>query len=101
MGFDLLFDFRPNPFFTNTKLIKRYVIDILPDRHDYVIAPHHDVAILDNLSEEWDADCEGEDCVVGDVITLFRFVCYPEAISVLTSLLHEAKANHEYEKKGD
>ena len=59
VGFDLVFEFRPNPHFTNTNLTKRYVIDVHPDHNDYVIAPHHDVASSD-LLQEWDADCEGE-----------------------------------------
>ena len=59
VGFELVFEFRPNPYFVNSTLTKRYVIDVLPDQTDFVTAPHNDVACTDS-SEEWDADGEGE-----------------------------------------
>lgn len=58
MVFDIVFEFFPNPHFTNTELRKRYVIDLLPDQCDYVVASHCDV-IQPDSAEEGDADAEG------------------------------------------
>lgn len=43
LGYDILFEFLPNPFFSNTVLSKRYLIDVMPDQCDYINAPHGDV----------------------------------------------------------
>lgn len=43
IGYDLFFDFRPNPYFSNSVLTKRYLIDVSPDQYDHVITPHREV----------------------------------------------------------
>ena len=47
LGYDIIFEFQPNPFFSNAVLVKRYLIDVLPDQCDYVIVPHRDVLATD------------------------------------------------------
>nr|XP_002130185.2 uncharacterized protein LOC100183814 [Ciona intestinalis] len=61
VGFELKFQFRANPFFTNPVISKRYVIDLTPDDEDYVItdeAATSQIKLSINRKEDCDADGE-------------------------------------------
>uniref|UniRef100_H2ZJE8 Uncharacterized protein n=1 Tax=Ciona savignyi TaxID=51511 RepID=H2ZJE8_CIOSA len=60
VGFELRFQFRPNPYFTNHEIWKRYLIDLNPDDEDYIITPDDPSSQEQNNSTTIKYDCDAD-----------------------------------------